>query len=102
MAKVTVMRYAPAISNDCRESEAIRVVVNKSAECCQEMGPRFRDVNRKPASPSATLLTPPRPGSHLGKLSPVDPRENGLPLKTLLEVLLLAGKGRASIQAFQY
>jgi hypothetical protein len=32
MAEVVVMRHAPAISNDCRESEAIVVVVNECAD----------------------------------------------------------------------
>jgi hypothetical protein len=39
-----VIRYAPATSNDCMESEAIVVIVNG---CIGVLSSRFRDINRK-------------------------------------------------------
>ena len=39
-----MIRYAPATSNDCMESEAIVVIVNGSIGV---LSSRFRDINRK-------------------------------------------------------
>jgi hypothetical protein len=64
MADVVVKRQALATSNDCRESEAILLVVN---ECVGELSrgqSRFRDVNRKRARLLAPLATSPTPPSH--------------------------------------
>ncbi len=40
-------RYALATSNDCKESEAIVVVVNECVGKLERDEARFRDINRK-------------------------------------------------------
>lgn len=47
MAEAVVTKYALATSNDCKESEAIVVVVNECGGELERGEARFRDVNRK-------------------------------------------------------